>query len=313
MRDFLRWLVSNPHYKLLSFALALMAWSYVQLEEETEGQVRARVDWLLPQGLISVEPLPTTVSFTVRGTGADVRRAAGQNLRLPVDMTSAGVGEHRVEFTAFRPEGLSERLEVLGCSPSAMTIGLDESAERKIAVVPTHVGEPAEGYIVHSTTIEPSVVHVQGPRGVVASMVDVKTMPIEVSGLSADQTVPVELELPRSVRLLDAPKLVARVAVVPEREGRTITGIPVVVWQQSGWAVEPPVIDAMLEGPAALLADIRSEDVVAFVHLPDNPERSVYEALWGPKEGVRLRLLHGAGDAVEVIRVEPAKVEARRR
>ena len=313
MREVVRWLFSNPHYKLLSFALAVMAWSYVQLEEETEAQVRARVDWMLPPGLMSVEPLPKTVSFTVRGTGADVRRARAKRLRLPVDVQSSGVGDQQVEFAAFRPEGLPEALTVLGCSPSAMTFTLDESAERKVAVLPTQVGEPADGYIVRSVTIEPSVVRVEGPRGVIAAMVDVKSRPIEVSGLSADQTVPVQLELPRSVRLLDVTNLQATVSVVPELERRSLTGVPVVVWQQEGWTVEPPTIDAMLEGPASLLANIRSEDVVAFVHLPDNPERPSYEALWGPKEGVRLRLLHGAGDAVEVIRVEPAKVEARQR
>ena len=67
--------------------------------------------------------------------------------------------------------------------------------------------------------------------------------------------------------------------------------------------------------PAAAAAPngVPAEDVVAFAHLPESPERARYEVLWGPKEGVLLRVLHEAGDAVEVARVEPAKVEVVRR
>lgn len=313
LRELWARLRSNPQYKLLSLALALLAWSYVQLEQVGEGTIRARVAWKLPDGLQAVEQLPSHVTLTVRGTHADRRVARARSVRVPVDLGAIGVGEHHVEFAAFRPEGLPDTLEVLGQSPSAMTITLDEVAERKVAISPVHVGDPAHGYVVGGVTLEPAVVTVSGPRGVLAAMVDAKTRPIEVSGLSIDAVVPVEFDLPRSVSVLDGSRVEARVSIVPLLERRTLSAVPVVVWQQQGWSVRPEVVEVTLEGPAAALARVPADEVVVIAHLPDAPEQATYEAAWGPREGVRLRVLHGAGDAVEVVRMDPPRVVVERR
>lgn len=313
LREFFVQLFRHPHYKLLSFAIALFAWGYVQLEQVGEAEVRAKVVWQLPPGLSSVDQLPRRVELSVRGTGADIRRARAARVELPVDLRTIGSGEHQVEFGAFRPEGLPEGLEILGCSPSSMTFRLDELVTRKVSVEPVHVGEPASGYLVGDVSVEPAVVALEGPRGVVAALTQVKTRPVEVSGLSADARVPVELELPRAVGLVAGTELTAVVSVVPELERRTFSAVPVVAWQQSGWTTEPGTVEVILEGPAEALAKVPADEVVAFVHLPDTPDRARYEAPWGPKEGVRLRVLHGVGDAVEVVRVEPARVEVVRR
>ncbi len=313
MREYLNRAVANPHYKLLSFAIALLAWSYVQLEQISESPVRVRVDWQLPSGLISVEQLPSTATLTLRGTGADLRRARAAPLRLPIDLGASGVGEQRVEFTAFRAEGLPETLEVIGTTPTAMTVTLDEVAERKVALNPVRIGDPADGYLVGSVVLEPSVLRVRGPRGVIASMMRVNSRPVDVSGLTSDAEVPAELDLPRSVSVVDGIGVSARISVVPELERRTLSAVPILVWQQAGWVAQPSSLEVTLEGPAAAIAAVSVEDVVAFAHLPDAPDRAAYEALWGPKQGVRLRVLHGAGDAVVTVRVEPAKVEVIRR
>lgn len=313
LRDLWSWLRSNPQYKLLSLALAVLAWSYVQLEQVGEGSLRARVVWKLPDGLMAVEQLPSHVNLTVRGTHADVRVARARPVRLPVDLGAIGVGEHHVEFGAFRPEGLPDTLEVLGQSPSAMTITLDEVAERKVAVAPVHVGEPAPGFMVDSVVLSPGVVTVSGPRGLLASMVDAKTHPIEVTGLSGDTVVPVDVDLPRSVTVAGGARLEAIISVVPVKERRALNAVPVMVWQQTGWVARPETVEVTLEGPAAALARVAQDEVVAIVHLPDQPDQSSYEAAWGPRDGVRLRVLHGAGDAVEVVRMDPPRVVVERR
>ncbi len=313
MRELLGRALDKPHYKVAALLLAFVVWSYVQLEEETEQVVRARVVWELPAGLMSVQPLPRHVELTVRGTGAAVRRAASASVRIPVDLEAAGVGEHRVEFAALHPEGLPEAVEVQACSPSAITFTLDEVGERKVEVRPVLVGEPAAGHIIREVVLDPPVVRVRGPRGVIGDMIEVSTRPIDVAGIASDTAAPAELELPRAVELLDASGVTAHVKVVPEVERRVVAEVPVVVWQRSGWVADPAAVEVTLEGPAVAVAKVQDEEVVAFAHLPDPADRPSYEAPWGPKEGVRLRVLHGGGDAVQVVRVEPARVEVRRR
>jgi hypothetical protein len=100
------------------------------------------------------------------------------------------------------------------------------------------------------------------------------------------------------------------VSVAPNLEREVLTSVPVSVWNNTGaWRPSVQSVAVTLEGPAAELRQLTPEDVVAFVHLPDAPERSRYEAPYGPSEGVRLRILHGRSSRVTVVRVEPAAVE----
>ena len=162
-RRFVDWLTRNWPYKLISVFIALFAWSWVQLEEVHEGQVRARVDWSLPTGLMSVEQLPTTVTLNLRGTGAAIRRARDTVVRLAVDVSTVGVGEHSVEFTSFPVSGLPNAVDVLGCSPAAMRFNLDEVTHRKVKLQAVMVGDPAAGHLVQSVALDPSVVGLVGP------------------------------------------------------------------------------------------------------------------------------------------------------
>ena len=64
-----------------------------------------------------------------------------------------------------------------------------------------------------------------------------------------------------------------------------------------------------LEGPAAALRAMSAEEVLAFVHLPNAPTRTRYEAAWGPEEGLRVRVVHPGDEEVVVISMEPAVAE----
>ena len=300
----------NPGYKLLSFSLAFFAWWYVQQAEVHESQVRARVEWQYPDGLTPSDQLPSHILLNVRGTGAMVRSARAADIRVPVDLADVGVGEHEVDFMAFQPAGLPAGLDVSGTSPSAVTFGLDELASRKLMVRPVIVGEPAPGFRVAELRIVPNVVEVKGPRSRVDALLEAKTQAVDVTGLNLTTDLKLSLDLPRGVTLAD-PSAVpqATVEVLAERERRVLSAVPVQVWVHHGWAVLPDSISLTLEGPLEALEDVEPQDVTGFVHLPDVPERSRYKAEWGPEEGVRLRILHGAGPSVSVVSVEPPEVE----
>ena len=312
MPDWLKLVVRNPHYKVLSMALALMAWAWVQLERITEEPVRAIVEWQLPSGLMTLEQLPATVVVTVRGTGAAVRQAQSAPVRLPVDLSSIGVGEHHVQFDAFRTLGLPDSVELVEIAPSGMDFTLDEIARRKVKLTPVIVGDPAAGHLVQGVDIAPAVLELVGPRRIIATLMEAKTRPFDITGLASDASIPVDLELPRSVRPAEGIAPMANVHIVPELERRVLSSVPVIVLH-GGWAVNPAQIEVTLEGPAAALESFQSNDLVGVVDLPDVPERVRYEAPWGPREGVRLRLILNGGDEIEVVRVEPSRVEVVRR
>ena len=301
----------HPRYKLLSLAIAVAAWVYVQSGEEQVARIRARLVWELPDGLVPVEPPAQEVTLEVRGTRLATRRAHDRELTIPLDARGLKVGTHALVLDGLPVEGLGTSVELLGVSPDAIELELDELARRKVAVIPVQVGDPAPGYAVSGVELAPAVVAVEGPRVTVEGLREVSTAPIDISGLRADAALEVPVELPRGVLLAEgSPRtLRAAVQVAPNLEREVIANVPVQVWMQTGWLPATTSVAVTLEGPAAELRQLDPDEVVAFVHLPDVPDRDRYEAPYGPSEGVRLRILHARSENVTVVRVEPPAVE----
>jgi len=308
-----RRLTRNPGYKLLSFSIALVAWLYVQGEQVVEAKVRARAMWTLPPDLLAVEPLPASVTLTVAGRRNAIRRAAQGDVRVPIDLSDVGIGEHTVDFSSFPPEGVPANVQVLEVTPATIRFALDEVLAKKVRIEPKLVGDPQDGYQVVDVAIYPQVVSIRGPRVIVDAVSEIPTLPIDVSGFSADVGQRVELDLPRSVALVSDEVIRVVVDVEPKVVRREISAAPVDVWRLSGWTCIPDTVRVVLEGPTAQINEIGEDDVVVFAQLPDPPDRTEYEAPFGPTEGPRLRVLHGGGDEVRAVSVEPnvVRVELR--
>ena len=310
MSDLFHRLTRNPQYKLLSLLIAVLAWVYVQGERVHEANLKAEIVWTLPPALMTIDPLPETINVRVLGTRTATARAQESLISIPIDLANLGVGSERVDFSNHPPVELPPGVEIMNFQPRTLQIQLDEISTRKVQVRPSLVGDPIAGHTVNEVHIEPAVVEVTGPRMLVASLQEVFTEPIDVSGLQRDASYEVILDLPRSVRQAhDDIRLRAQVTVVPELERRLLGSVPVHLWQAPEWRTIQESVEVTLEGPAASLAALDPTEVVAFVHIPDVPEKPRYEAPFGPREGVRLRVLHPAGDGVMVVKVLPARVE----
>jgi YbbR domain-containing protein len=309
VREWIRSLFADPLAKLTSLILATGLWLYVQSDQVHETRITASVEWSLPSGRITTEPLPTTVALNIRGTHAATRRAAEGEVRLSVDLSGLPLGSSRVDLSTIPPQGLSGGIEVVGPMPREVSFVLDELSTRKVKVEPAEVGDPAPGFSVDEVSLEPPVVQISGARSVVGNVRSLSTQPIDVSGLSADATVQVDLDLPRGVFLADGEvNPAAHVHVQPALERVTFPSVPVYVWRHPEWRSAVDTVEVVLEGPARELEDVRPEQVVGFVHLPDAPTRTEYEAAFGPQEGVRLSILRPSEDRVKVVRVSPSRI-----
>lgn len=302
-----RWF-SNPWAKLLSVGLATVAWLYVQGEEVREERVKAQIAWTLPEELVSTEPLPTTASVTVRGTRAAVNKAHQAAVRLVVDASSFTEGEHSVDIDGIVADGLPSSVERLGVTPSSVRFVLDRLAVHSVRIQVVMVGDPAPGFAIVSTETDPTVVEVRGPRDAVSALREVPTRPIDVTGLDEDTELDVSLDLPRGVQRSSQALVRARLTVRSQTEQRRIEAVPVFVWEQEGWRVQPDRVSVLLEGPTARLRELEVDRVAAFVHLPQTPDGDHFDVWFGPKAGVRLEVLHNGGDGVTAVATTPPSV-----
>jgi YbbR domain-containing protein len=302
-------LLEHPWAKLFSLLLAGAIWFYVQGEEIADARVRAEVEWQLPPGVMSVEPLPTQVAVTIRGSRVATRRARDVPVRIVVDLRDAGVGEHGVDLSTATPQGLPAGIEVLAVAPNAVRFLLDEVTTRRAAVSAVLVGEPAEGFEISEVTLAPEVVEVRGPRSAIAGLDTIRTQPIDVSGITGTGSRQVVLDLPRGVTL-EGLAPVAQVDVRSRRERRVIEDVPVHVRGYWSWRPEPDTVDVTLEGRASALLDVSADEVVAVVVVPEGSARQAFDAWWGPRDGVRLEVLHPEG--MDAAAVQPPSVHVTR-
>lgn len=87
---------------------------------------------------------------------------------------------------------------------------------RNVLIVPVWSGQPAFGYEVKGYELRPNQVRLTGDGAILGKLVMLRTTPIDLSGLKADATIAVGLELPKGVRSpVSRVRAVLRVGPVP--------------------------------------------------------------------------------------------------
>lgn len=305
-----RRLVQNPHYKLLSVLIAVALWWYVQASDTDTRPLRVSVEWLAPGDLVTTEPLPASVLVVVSGSRNALRRIDETAIGLSVDLAAAGasVGEHSLELSTGDVRGLPSTVTALEIRPPTLTFTLDEVDVRKVVVQPVVLGEPREGWVVNEIRLEPSVVELRGPSVILSGLLSVDTEPIDLTGLRHDKRVEARLAPPRGVEVRGPQVVEARVDIEPKVEARVFSDVPVFVRGGGGFVADPPAVRVQIEGPAAVLRQIRDRDVVAQVWLPEPAVRSSYLVSFDETEGVRAEIAIVA-EGVRVVQVEPSEIK----
>jgi len=157
--------------------------------------------------------------------------------------------------------------------PPSMLVRLDRFLARQVPVVPTLIGEPAEGYEVDHGAVEvkPQNVWVEGPYDQVLAVHDAPTNPVDVSGLSRDLRTEVKLERPRRDFVKYQVNLVTVEIPVKERIFEAVfSGVPMRVLPcPDGYAclVDPPLVEARVLGKYFTVEKLASEALTGMVYI----------------------------------------------
>ncbi len=309
-----RWLrgtfVDNVGFKILSVVFAFAIWAWVQSERVAEQTARVEVDWILPDHLTSIEDLPAELTLTVSGSQVYVKNVRRADLRLRVDLSKARAGRQKIQFDERQVEGVPDNVRVLSLAPTDAEIDLDEKVKRKFKVMPITAGEPATGFRLVAVTARPSTIELEGPRTVLAGLSTVSTAVVDISGIQNDLDREVSLaDLPRPVHLAGDEPLQVAVDVEPVRTTAEIEGVRVLVGTR-GWEVSPSTVSVTVEGPVALVEEMKPSDVWVLVEVEED----------APLQSFRVSALRGTaswrvfqpyGDAVGIKRLKPETLEVR--
>lgn len=206
----------NIGLKIAALVVGTLLW-FIVSGYEIERRVRVPIGYSsVPPGL-EMTSEQDDVSVHVRGTDTEVSALGSGDLRVIVDLADAHPGTN---LMVLRPE-LAEAplgIDVFRIEPGTVTVTLERSVRKDVAVDPLIEGQPAEGFVVGAVTVTPRMVPVMGPESRLARPISVVTDRIRLDGRRSRVEVDVDIvSVDSQVRLVDPRRVHVVIQIVPGR------------------------------------------------------------------------------------------------
>jgi YbbR domain-containing protein len=212
--DYRKLLFDNWGIKLVSLGLSLTLWFYVTSKGKTEMTLTVPLELRnIPQGMTVVGDVAGSLEVRVQGQERVLRDVTiGKKVLGILDLSMTKVGENTVRISPDdirRPGGVM----VAYMSLSEIKVKLEPLVRKIFRLKPVLHGAPAAGYRLAGITVTPPKITVEGPAGVMSTLVRLRTMPIDIQGAQESVTVEPKIDYQgQSVKILDK-SIVVRVNI----------------------------------------------------------------------------------------------------
>jgi YbbR domain-containing protein len=181
MEKFLR---SNMFARGLALFLAIALWLFVMGDNITRTTPSRKEFQGVPltvenleEGLV-ITDMPATVSVTLEGLPASFDGLTVDELEAYIDLAEKGIGSHQLRVRGLPPRGLS----LVSFSPEHVAVFIEIYNTAVFEVFVDIYGDPAEGWIRKTFSIDPMHVRVEAPQSVF-EQIDRVVLRVDQSGL----------------------------------------------------------------------------------------------------------------------------------
>lgn len=169
---------------------------------------------------------PTTVDpATVTVTGAASIVDKVDSVRADVEIQSSGIDvDEDVQLVPV--DQLGNALSPLDVAPQTAHVTIAVFSDRQTRTLPVNAvitGTPAAGFEIESVTVIPQAALVAGDADQLSQLVRVDTDPVPMTGVSADETVRVNLALPTGVVAVGDDSVSVMITIRPVTATRTFS------------------------------------------------------------------------------------------
>ena len=222
-------------------------------------------------------------SIAVTGTASEVEALAKAlvTVTLNGDERETKVMTAQPIFYNVLGQVTSARNFQLSSQDVEVTIPIVESADFAEKIITVDLtGQPATGYRLLSVAIDPSSVLIQGRPTQLDLLSQIKTEPIDITGLTESFVSSATLALPAGIELDEITEIMVTIEIEPFESTQTINHLIEVQGLGEGLdaTLSPDTARIVLFGPSPILDALASEDV------------SVTVDLFGLKEGTNVSL-----------------------
>jgi YbbR domain-containing protein len=225
----------------------------------------------VPPGLEASVPDVTPASVQAQGPESRLRLVTRALARVRIDPSGIDVHE-QVDLVPVDVDG--EPVSAVELSPATVTIDIEVSTAETSKTVPVALelaGSPPAGLTLAAISAEPAAVTLFGPPEVLAGISAVPTETINLTNVTADDTLEVGLVLPDETVLGDGVEPVVAVSVDIELDlaSRTILAGPVCTNVGAGLTCEPGAaqIPVTVSGTRSAIANLTPAQVTPALNM----------------------------------------------
>jgi YbbR domain-containing protein len=191
-------LAENWPAKVLSVALAIMLFVFNQMSTLTTRTLSVPLTVETGYTMVPGSTYPRTVRVRLRGEDEGIKLITDSDIEAYVDFSRYETeGLYRAPVQV-RKKGSALAIEPLEITvnPLEISVNLDRRINKTLSLSASIRGNPAPGFDMISHSISPGEIVVSGPSGVLGSITEIKTEPIDIEGRSGDFSIIVNIANP---------------------------------------------------------------------------------------------------------------------
>ena len=205
-------LTKNIWLKLASFILAIALWFFVVLSGRSGIFMDIPLMYINVPHEFEVVDFPKTVSVNIEGQERLIKNLKQNEINAIIDLSSAKEGKSFYTLTHENIK-LPQTLEVTSIEPQTIGITIEKQLKKTVSIQPTIVGVPELGFVIFKIKVAPEAVVIEGPKSIISKIYNVKTEPIDITGLNHSLQFEGKLNLPNSNVKSDEQKVAVNIFV----------------------------------------------------------------------------------------------------
>ena len=148
----------------------------------------------IPPELLPAEDTLRTISVGLRGQRRIISGLNPERLKAELNLENGKRGKNFYNLTPEEISLPSEDVEITSIRPSKIVIDLEPVTTKRVSIRPKVIGTPGEGYKIRGIDWTPRKVKIRGPQNAIRKLKEVKTLPLDISGISENLTKEVPLK-----------------------------------------------------------------------------------------------------------------------
>lgn len=280
----------NRLTKLMAFVMAIALWLYAINRHTGDVRELVSLNVAVPEGITILEQSAKEVSLHLRGPQHIIDNLSAMikankiHAKYTIPESPQGIEDREKQTIPITRQllDLPKDIKIISINPEKVDILLSKLQKKRLMVNIQKKGEPSIGYAIANEFVFPKEVEVIGPLNTLKEVVAINTVPIDVSGITAEQnrTFPWKIGIDQKVIVKRGDKNVSVpvecaeevriwLQVTEQPDTRLFEKIKIKIMRPADYPYEAKLQDEYatikVKGPKPLLDKLTAEDIVLYI------------------------------------------------